>query len=121
MLGALIEGNLAAHPERAGLLRRPGSVGVELTDVGVAVTVRLTPGEVRLANGLPSRPTVRIRAESSALLEMSGTPRRFGVPDLTRPEGRAVVGRLVRGQLRIRGLLRGAAVLARFGALTSVG
>lgn len=120
MLGGLLQANLSADPDRSRLLTRPATCTLEAIDAQVAVTITLLPGEVRVANGVGARSRVHVRADSATLLDLSRTPLRFGLPDAASAEGRAVIGKLMRRQLRIRGLLTGASVLARVGLLLSV-
>jgi hypothetical protein len=119
MIGGLIEGNLAAHPDRAKLLR-PAVVGIVATDAGVAITLRLAPGRVTVADGLLGRPQVAVEADSGTLTELTSTPLRLGFPDAMTPEGRAVSQKLLRGDLRVRGLGRHPGIVSRLNRLLSV-
>jgi hypothetical protein len=119
MIGGLIEANVAAHPERRALLR-PALVGLVARDAGVAITLRIAPGRVTVADGLAGRPQVVVRANSDTLTELSSVPLRFGFPDATTPEGRAVTLKLLRGELNVRGLVRHAAIVSRLNRLLSV-
>lgn len=119
MLAGLLEGNLARRPERAALLR-PAVVEVDATDVGVAVTVRLDGERVRVSNGTGGpRPDVRVRGSGHDLLALSAAPLRFGFPDPFRREGRAVLGRIASGKVRVSGMVRHPMVLSRFSRLLS--
>jgi hypothetical protein len=119
MIGGLIEGNLAAHPDRAALLR-PALVGLVATDAGVAITLRLRPGVVTVAEGLVGRPQVVVEADSETLTELSSTPLWLGFPDARTDHGMAVTRKLVRGQLRVRGLARHPGMVSRLNRLLSV-
>lgn len=119
MIGGLIEGNLAADPDRAKLLR-PAVVGIVATDAGVAITLRLAPRRVTVADGLLGRPQVAVEADSATLTELSSTPLRRGFPDAMTTEGRAVTKKLLRGDLRVRGLGRHPGIVARLNRLLSV-
>jgi len=119
MLAGLLEGNLVRRPERAALLR-PAVVEVDAADAGVAVTVRLDGGGVRVSNGTGgSRPDVRVRASGHDLLALSAAPLRFGFPDPFRREGRAVLGRIASGKVRVSGIVGHPMVLSRFSRLLS--
>lgn len=119
MLAGLIESNLARRPERAALLR-PAIVEVDAADAGVAVTVRLDRGRVRVSNGSATpHPDVRVRASGHDLLALSAAPLRLGFPDPLRREGRAVLRRIASGQVRVSGMLRHPVVLSRFSRLLS--
>ncbi|MEX2204037.1 MAG: hypothetical protein WD965_08095 [Actinomycetota bacterium] len=119
MLAGLLEANLARRPERAALLR-PAVVEVDAADAGVAVTVRLDGERVRVSNGIGGpRPDVRVRARGHDLLALSAAPLRFGFPDPFRREGRAVLGRIASGKVRVSGMVRHPMVLSRFSRLLS--
>ena len=119
MLGGLIEGNLAQHPERERLLK-PALVGITAPDVDVSVTIRLLPGRVGVANGIVGRPQLLIEASSDTLIGLSSVPLRFGFPDATTEEGREVTRKLLRGEIKVRGLLLHPATLARLNKLLAV-
>jgi len=119
MLGGLIEANLRANPDRAALLQ-PALVGILAEDAGVAITLRLTPGRVTVADGLAGRPQLLVRTDSETLMELSSAPLRLGLPDALSPEGRAVLAKLRSGRLRVRGMLLHPAMLSRLNRLLSV-
>ena len=120
MLGGLIEANLRDHPDRERLLK-PAVIAVTAPDAGVSVTIRVAPGRVEVSNGLRGRPHLAVRADSDTLIELSAVPLRFGLPDPMTREGREVTGMLMRGQIKVRGIFRGAAKMARLNQLLSVG
>jgi hypothetical protein len=120
MLGGLIEANLAQHPEREALLR-PMAVAITAPDAGVSVTIRAAPGRVTVANGVVgSPPDLHVRADSATLVELSSVPLSFGLPDLMTKEGRAVNRRLLKGEIKVRGMWRHLGKLSRFNRLLSV-
>jgi hypothetical protein len=119
MLGGLIEANLAQHPERRRLLR-PAAIGIVALDVHTAVTLTTRPDRVTLANGLAGIADVVVRTDSDTLLALSSAPLRFGFPDGATRDGRAIVRKLLRGDLRVRGLFRHPRVVARLNRLLSV-
>jgi hypothetical protein len=119
MIGGLIEGNLAAHPDRVALLK-PAVVGIVATDAGVAITVRLSRSRITVADGLLGRPQLVVEADSETLTELTSSPLRLGFPDAMTPEGREVTGKLLRRDLRVRGLVRHPAIVSRLNRLLSV-
>lgn len=120
MLAGLIGSNLARDPGRVRLLRR-SVVAIEAQDAGVAVTIRLLPGRVRIENGeTASRADLRIRASGHGLLELTTAPLRFGLPDPMRAGGRSVLRGVLARRVRISGMLRHPVVLGRFARLLSV-
>jgi hypothetical protein len=120
MLGGLIEGNLAAHPEREALLAKPATFGIVAGDIGVTVSIRLQPGKVTVRNGLVGRPNIMVDTDSETLVGLSSVPLRFGMPDAMTKEGREVNRKLLKKQLRVKGLVRHPAKLARLNKLLSV-
>jgi hypothetical protein len=119
MIGGIIEGNLAAHPERAALLR-PAVVGILATDAGVAITIRLAPKRITVANGLLGRPQVVVETDSETLAGLSSVPLRFGFPDAMTPDGRETTRKLMRRDLRVHGLVRHPGIVSRLNRLISV-
>jgi hypothetical protein len=120
MLGGLIEANLAAHPERTKHLGRPATVSVFAPDVDVGVSIRLLPGKVMIRNAVVNGAHVRIEADSDTLVGLAAVPMRFGLPDLTKKEGRQLIRKLLKRELRVRGMLLHAGKLARLNRLLSV-
>ena len=119
MVADLIEQNLARDPARRALLR--GSVAVlDAPDADVTVFVRIDRDGVRVGDGDVPDAHLRIRSDSGRLLDLTTAPLRWGLPDLLRPEGRAIVGDLLRGRFRIQGLLLHPLRLVRLTKLLSV-
>lgn len=119
MVAELIEQNLSRDPARRGLLR-PSVAVLDAPDADITVFLRITPEDVRVGDGNVPDAHLSIRAESGRLLDLTTTPLRFGLPDVLRGEGRAIVGDLLGRRLRIRGLLRHPLRLARLTKLLSV-
>jgi hypothetical protein len=119
MIGGLIEGNLAAHPDRVGLLK-PAVVGIVATDAGVAITLRLSASRITVADGLLGRPQLTVEADSETLTELTASPLRLGFPDALTSEGRRMTGKLVRRDMRVHGLVRHPGIASRLTRLLSV-
>jgi hypothetical protein len=120
MLGGLIEANLMAHPERGALLGRTATYSITAPDAGVSASLRLSPGVVAVRNGIVGKPDIRIESNSDDLLALSALPLRLGLPDLMTKEGRAVTRKLMKRELRVRGLILHPGKLARRNKLLSV-
>jgi hypothetical protein len=120
MLGALIQANLTAHPDRARYLARPAVFSIRAPDAEVGVSIRLSGGRVVIRNGVVGRAHVRIEADSGSLIGLSAVPLRFGLPNVTTKEGRAVIRDVIGRRLRIRGMLVHPGKLARLNRLLSV-
>jgi hypothetical protein len=125
LVEGLLEANLHRAPERAMLIRRREAAALVATDAGIAVTIQMlpgaahAPGTVLVHEGEDPWAEVVVHAESMALLEMAGTPLRFGLPDVLTPTGRDVVGQIVRRRIRVRGLIRNLGTVRRLSILLS--
>lgn len=119
MVADLIEQNLARDPTRMALLRRSVAV-LDAPDADVTVFLRIERDGVRVGDGDVPDAHLRIRSDSGRLLDLTIAPLRGGFPDPLRPEGRAIVGDLLRRRIRIRGLLRHPLRLMRLTKLLSV-
>jgi hypothetical protein len=119
MVADLIEQNLARDPGRRRLLRR-SVVVLDAPDAAVTVFLRIDPAGVRVGDGDVPDAHLRIRSDAERLLSLTTVPLRFGVPDVARPAGRAMVGDLLAGRLRIRRLGLHPLRLARVTKLLSV-
>jgi hypothetical protein len=126
---ALVEGllqtNVLRCPERAMLIRRREAAALVATDAGVAVTIRLlpggahAPGSVVVHDGEDPGAEIAVHAGSMALLELAGTPLRFGLPDVLTSSGRGVFLQIARRRIRVRGLVRHLGTVRRLSILLS--
>ncbi|MET0801663.1 MAG: hypothetical protein ABWZ53_10900 [Actinomycetota bacterium] len=119
MLAALFEQQLRRDPGRASHIVR-SVVVLEAPDAGVATTVRLAPGRVRIVDGAASDAHLRVRADAGILLGLAGVPLRLGFPDPSRAAGRAAIADVATGRVRVRGLARHPRMLAGFLSLLCV-
>ena len=125
LVECLIEANLSRVPERAMVIRRREAAALVATDADIAVTIQMlpgaahAPGTVLVHDGEDPWAEIVVRAESMALLEMAGTPLRFGLPDALTPMGRDVLGQIARRRIRVRGLVRNLGTVRRLSILLS--
>jgi hypothetical protein len=120
MLADLLRANLERDPSRARLVRG-STVQLHAVDAGVMVTVRLRPGRIAVADGSPRPPArLRIRADAQDLLALASAPLALGLPNPFDRRGRAMLGAVASGRVRISGLVRHPVALSRFARLLSV-
>jgi hypothetical protein len=117
LLVGLVEQNLERDPSRRRLLRG-GAVVIGATDAEVAIRLELVP-DLPWSAGWPLEAPVEVRAPSVVLMALAAVPLRFGLPDLLSHDGRRIVGGILRGMIRVRGLLRHAGTLRRLTMLLS--
>jgi hypothetical protein len=119
MLGGLIEQNLERDPSREQLLL-PTLVSISAPDAEVAVTLRIDPGRILVADGARAGAQLAIAADASRLLDLTAAPLRFGLPDPLRAQGRAILADVLTRRVRIRGMISHPRRLARLTMLLSV-
>ena len=120
LVGGLIEANLEREPGRRRLLR-PARVGIVAPDADVSVTLLISRGRVRIANGVAARTLhVLLRADAATLLGLTSAPLRLGFPDPLTSGGRAVLLLMLTRKLRVRGALLHPRRMARLARLLSV-
>jgi hypothetical protein len=120
MIAGLIRANLVAHPERRRDFERlRGTVVIEAHDAEAVVTLAFDGGTLLVRGGHGGAADVHVWADSLTVIELSSLPIVGGIPWLFGHRGRRLVGGLLRGTVRIRGLYR-AATLVRLTRLLSV-
>jgi hypothetical protein len=107
MLGGLIQANVESRPEKqqdfATLIAR---VGIWVTDIDEGVTLDFKGGRLTVHNGLKPRSTLTIRTDAETVMSLSNLKiGPLGIPVYYDEVGRSVAGKLLRGKLKIDGLL----------------
>ncbi len=120
ILADLIRANLEREPGRHRLVSRRASYAIVAHDIGLGATLRLGDGEAVITNGAHPSAEVRVRTDAGTLLELSSVPLLFGLPSALQPGGREILRKLRSKQLRVTGLVRHPAKVARLNRLLSV-
>lgn len=121
LLGAVIRGNLNQRPQLARHVQGPpGVVRITATDVGTSVTVELREGSVRIYSGATAPADVEICADTDTLSRLSAVPRIGPVPNVFKSAGREIVGKVIRGDLRVHPGIRRRKLLGRLTALLAL-
>src|SRR3989440_13000845 len=107
MLGGLIDANVESRPDRKkdfdSLAAR---VGIWVTDIDEGVTLVFERGALLVHNGLEPKRDITIRAEADTVMNLSNLKiGLFGMPVYYDAVGRGIALKLVRGRLRIEGLI----------------
>jgi hypothetical protein len=107
MLGGLIQANVESRPEKqhdfATLVAR---VGIWVTDIDEGVTLDFKGGRLTVHNGLKPRSTLTIRTDAETVMSLSNLKiGPLGIPVYYDEVGRSVAGKLLRGKLKIDGLI----------------
>ena len=121
MLADLVAGNLEADPERARLMHGVrGTINIHAHDAEVHVGMEFREGRLLVHAAPFPKADLDITTDAETLMGMSTTPLRFGMPDTTKAEGRAVVAKMLRGNLKVRGMITKPKLLTRLQRLLSV-
>jgi hypothetical protein len=107
MLGGLIDANVTSRPEKVrdfeSLVAR---VGIWVTDIDEGVTLDFKGGTLVMHNGLKPRRTITIRADAETVMSLSNLKiGPLGLPVYYDVVGRGVAAKLLRGKLKVDGLL----------------
>ena len=122
MLGGLIEANVESRPEkRRDFESLRASVGVFVTDIEEGVTLEFQGGRLLVHNGLQPGRDLTIRADAGTIMQLSNVSIGFArMPNYLDSTGREVVAKMLRGQLRIDGMLGNLTTLNQVTRLFSV-
>ena len=122
MLGGLIEANVESRPEkRADFQTLKARVGVFVTDIEEGVTLEFLGGRLLVHNGLQSGRDLTIRADADTVMQLSNVKVGFArMPNYLDSTGREVMAKMLRGRLKIDGLLGNLTTLNQVTRLFSV-
>ena len=107
MLGGLIDANVRSNAAKEqdfdSLVAR---VGIWVTDIDEGVTLDFKGGKLTVHNGLKPRRTITIRTDAETVMSLSNLKIGvLGLPVYYDEVGRGVATKLLRGKLKIDGLL----------------
>ena len=107
MLGGLIAANVRGNPAKLGDFERlVARVGIFVTDIDEGVTLDFKGGKLVVHNGLKPTRTITIRAEADTVMNLSNLKiGPLGMPIYFDEVGRGVALKLLRGKLKIDGLI----------------
>jgi hypothetical protein len=107
MLGGLIEANVKNREEKQGDFENlVARVGIFVTDIDEGVTLDFKGGKLLVHNGLKPSRTITIRADADTVMSLSNLKiGPLGLPVYVDSVGRGVAMQLLRGSLKIDGLL----------------
>ena len=122
VLGGLIEANIGSRPEkRRDFDSLRARVCVYVTDIDAGVTLDFQGGSLVVHSALQEGCELTIRADSETVMQLSNIRIGFArMPNYLDSTGRDVVARMLRGRLRIHGLLGNLTTLNQVTRLFSV-
>lgn len=120
MLADMLRGNLENKPERVKDFNALNiSIGIEATDAETQITLAFANGKLTVHKGLVN-PGIVITTDSTSLLELAGLNIKYGMPWYFDEKGMAVVKKLLKREVKIKGLLVHPLALTRLTKVMSV-
>lgn len=121
MLAEIIQSNLESGGPRVKAFQKlKSAVHINALDAEVEITLLFKRGHLAIHAGKPVPPDISIEAESATLLDLTNLKIRGGLPFFFDETGRGVVKKMLRGELKIKGLLRHPLELVRLTKVLSV-
>lgn len=107
MLADLLRQNLEQKPIKIKYFNRLGlSVAITAPDAEVELTIFFNRGSCVIYDGVVGKPHLHIITESANIMALSATPVRAGLPDPFDSSGRDLIKKLLKGEVKIKGMLR---------------
>jgi hypothetical protein len=120
MLADLMRANVARDPSRAALVRGvTGTINIVAKDADVEVGLEFADDSVHVFAKPFRRAGLEIVCDSATLMELTTVPLLAGQPDVRTKQGRDVVAKMLRRELRVKGLLAHPILLGRLQRLLS--
>ena len=121
MLADLIRQNLEQNPRKWNDFRKLATgVFIDVLDAEVSVTLAFSAGALIVHAGLYGEPLIRITTSADVLLGLCMLRVVNGIPRLFHRHSRALIGNMLRGEVRISGIVRNPLQMIHFARLMSV-
>ncbi len=121
MLADILERNLEEHPQRTRDFDALDiAVEIDVKGADVRSTLEFRGGELVFHSGIAASPGLVVSADMDTLMEVTNLKIRLGLPNPCDETGIAVVKKLLRGELKIKGLLAHPMALLRLIRVISV-
>jgi hypothetical protein len=117
----LISGNVeksAAKQKVYGKIK--GVAAINLPDIEAAVTLIFEEGKLIIEPGIVHNPVIVITTSSDLATDLNMLNIRFGLPYYFDEAGRRVLGHIIHGSLKIKGMLNHPVLLTRLTIIMSV-
>jgi hypothetical protein len=121
ILTDVLNTNLEQKPQKLKTFNNLRAViGINVTDVGKAVSLVFTGEKVTIEEGIKEKPQVIITADSETIMGLNFVNIKWGLPYYFDEAGRNVIKLLLSGKLKIQGMLLHPVILTRLTKVMSV-
>lgn len=121
MIADIIKGNIEEKPYRINEFNAlNGNIYMNAEDAEVDMTLAFFGGWLKVYNGKVGDPMISITTDSATMLDLANISIKFGLPYYLDATGMGIIGKLLSGKLKIKGLITHPVKLTRFTKLMSV-
>jgi hypothetical protein len=117
----LIAGNIAKSQAKQNIYKKmKGIVAIDLPDIEAAVTLIFGQGKLAIEAGINGNPEIIIRTSYDLVMDLNMINIRWGLPYYFDDAGRRVLGHILKGSLKIKGMFSHPVLLTRLTIIMSV-
>jgi hypothetical protein len=121
ILEELIAGNIGKSPAKQKIYKKmKGVVAIDLPDIEATVTLIFGQGKLTIEAGIVHNPAIIIKTSSDLVTDLNLLNIRFGLPYYFDEAGRHVLGHILSGRLKIKGMFSHLVLLTRLTIIMSV-
>ncbi len=117
----LIAGNVTKSPAKQNIYKKmKGVVAIDLPDIEAAVTLIFGQGKLTIEAGINGNPEIIIKTSYDLVMDLNMINIRWGLPYYFDEAGRRVLGHILSGRLKIKGMFFHTVLLTRLTIIMSV-
>jgi len=121
ILEELIAGNITKSPAKQNIYKKmKGVVAIDLPDIEAAVTLIFGQGKLTIEAGINGNPDIIIRTSYDLVMDLNMINIRWGLPYYFDEAGQRVLGHILSGRLKIKGMFFHTVLLTRLTIIMSV-
>ena len=121
ILDDLLAGNIAKSPAKQEVYKKTeGVVAIDLPDIEATVTLIFGRGKLTIEAGIVHNPAIIIKTSSDLVMDLNLLNIRWGLPYYFDEAGRRVLGHILSGRLKIKGMFSNLVLLTRLTIIMSV-
>jgi hypothetical protein len=121
IVAELLAGNIEKSEAKQETYKKmKGIVAIDLPDIEAAVTLIFGEGKLTIEPGIVHNPAIIIKTSSDLVTDLNLLNIRFGLPYYFDAAGLNVIGHILKGRLKIKGMLLHLFLLTRLTIIMSV-
>ena len=121
MLGDMIKTNIENNPSKLKDFNKlKGTVWISAVDADVQMTMVFNKGSLTIHDGKVGKPALQIATDSGTLLDLANLSIKFGMPYYFDETGLMVIKKLIKRELKIKGMFAHTMALTHMTKIMSV-